>query len=70
MKNLRTGRYLMWKGEPAKIIGWTDEKLIVIESLETKKCPHCKGDLGKKVEYVIINSNLFRENADALPTIG
>ena len=69
MKKPHLGDYLLWQGKPAKIIGETDRKQVIIELLENCKCPHCQGDLGKDQTWVIVSSPLFQENAEALPTI-
>jgi hypothetical protein len=69
MKNPKLGDYLLWQGEPAKIIGTTDSKQVIIELLENEKCPYCKGDLGRKQIHMIVSSPLFQESAEPLPTI-
>ncbi len=69
MKNPKLGDYLLWKGEPGKIIGTTDRKQVIIELLENRRCPHCNEDLGKEQINMIVSSPLFQENADKLPTM-
>ncbi len=69
MKNPNLGDYLLWKGSPAKVVGETDRRLVIIEMLENSKCPHCNADLGKKQIQVIVSSPLFQENAEKIPTI-
>lgn len=69
MKNPNLGDYLLWKGSPAKIIGETDRRTVIIELLENSMCPHCKGDLGKEQMNIVVSSPLFQENAERLPTI-
>lgn len=69
MKNPSLGDYLLWNGKPAKIIGTTDRRQVIIELLENCKCPHCKGDLGKEQIHMIVSSPLFQQSAERLPTI-
>lgn len=69
MKNASLGEYLLWKGNPAKIIGETSSRQVIIELLENCKCPHCNGDLGKEQFHMIVSSPLFQENAKPIPTI-
>ena len=37
MKNASLGDYLLWEGKPAKIIGETSSRQVIIERLEKKK---------------------------------
>jgi len=69
MKNPKLGDYLLWKGEPAKIIGTTSSQQVVIEMLENCKCPYCDGDLGKDQVHMIVSSPLFQQNAEIIPTM-
>lgn len=69
MKRPELGDYLLWQGKPAQIIGTADERTVIIEMLEDQKCPHCKGNLGKKHIHVIPTSNQFKEYAKSIPTI-
>lgn len=69
MKNPKLGDYLLWEGKPAKIIAETDQRMVIIELLENKLCPHCSGDLGKNQIHIIPTSPLFQQNAECLPTM-
>jgi hypothetical protein len=69
MKDAHLGDYLLWNGQPAKIIGETDQRMVIIELLENCKCPHCEGDLGKKQIHMIVASLLFQENAEKVNSI-
>jgi hypothetical protein len=69
MKNPNLGDYLLWNGEPAKIIGETSSRQVIIELLENCKCQHCNGDLGKKQIHMIVSSPLFQQSAEKMPTI-
>lgn len=69
MKNASIGDYLLWQGKPAKIIGETSSRQVIIELLETSKCPHCQGDLGKEQIHMIVSSPLFQANAERLQSI-
>jgi hypothetical protein len=69
MKDGRLGQYLLWEGKPAKIIGETESRQIIIETLEDKKCPHCEGSLGKDQTHVIVSSPMFQNGAEKLNTI-
>ncbi|MEY2702846.1 MAG: hypothetical protein RLY43_1484 [Bacteroidota bacterium] len=69
MKNATLGDYLLWEGKPAKIIGETSSRQVIIELIENCKCPHCQGDLGKEQIHVIVSSLQFQQNAEQLPTI-
>ena len=69
MKVPKLQDFLLWKGKLAKIIARADRPTYVIELIESCKCPHCKGDLGKKQISVIPESPLFQENAEPVPTI-
>lgn len=69
MKNPQLGDYLLWDGQPARIIGESNSRKVIIELLENCKCPHCEGDLGKKQIHMIVSSPLFQEKAERLPTI-
>ena len=69
MKNAMLGDYLLWQGKPAKIIGETSSRQVIIELLENCKCPHCQGDLGKEQIHMIVSSPLFQQSAERLQTI-
>ena len=69
MKNASLGDYLLWQGKPAKIIGETSSRQVVIELLENCKCPHCQGYLGKEQIHMIVSSPLFQANAERLQSI-
>jgi hypothetical protein len=69
MKKASLGDYLLWKGEPAKIIGTTSGQQVVIELLKNATCPHCNGDLGKDQTHVIMSSPLFQDNAQVIKSI-
>lgn len=69
MKNPHLGDYLLWNGKPAKIIGESNSRQVIIELLENKRCPHCEGDLGKEQIHMVVSSPLFQQNAQQLPTI-
>lgn len=69
MKNPKLGDYLLWEGNPAKIIGETSSRTVIIEILENSKCNHCNGDLGKRQIHMVVSSPLFQQNADPMPTI-
>ncbi len=69
MKNASLGDYLLWKGKPAKIIGETSSRQVIIELLENCKCPHCQGDLGKEQIHMIVSSPLFQGNAERVQSI-
>ena len=69
MKNPSLGDFLLWNGKPAEIIGETDKRMVVIELLENRKCPHCQGDLGKEQLHMVVSSPLFQQSAERLPTI-
>ena len=69
MKDAELGDYLLWEGKPAKIVGTSDTRQVIIELLEPQKCPHCDGDLGKKQINVIVSSPMFQEGAEKLQTI-
>ena len=55
---IETGDFFLWKG-----------KLVKIVCIESCKCPHCGGDLGKEQFSVIPTSPLFQQNAEPLPTL-
>ena len=69
MKNASLGDYLLWQGKPAKIIGETSSRQVIIELLENCKCPHCQGDLGKEQIHMIVSSPLFQQSAEKLQSI-
>jgi hypothetical protein len=69
MKNPKLGDYLLWNGEPAKIIGETDRRVVIIELVEVTYCPHCRGSLGKEQIHVVVSSPMFQNGAKQLPTI-
>lgn len=69
MKDAKIGDFLLWKGEPAKVVAETDSRQVIIEMLESCKCQHCGGDLGKKQFTMIVSSLLFQESAEPLQTI-
>jgi hypothetical protein len=69
MKDARIGDYLLWRGKPAKVIGSTDRRQVIIELLEDAKCPHCDGNLGKDQTYVIVSSPMFQNGAETINTI-
>ena len=64
MKDARIGDFLLWNGEPAKIVAETEGRQVVIEMIESCKCPHCEGDLGKKQFTTIVSSPLFQQSAE------
>lgn len=69
MKNANIGDYLLWEGKPAKVIGETDKRQVIIELLEDAKCPHCGGELGKDQTHVIVSSPMFQNGAEQMKTI-
>lgn len=69
MKDGRLGQFLLWRKRPAKIIGESTGRQVIIEMLENKCCPHCKGDLGKEQIHVIVASPMYQEEAEPLETI-
>lgn len=69
MKNAELGDYLLWKGKPAKVIGETDRRQVIIELLEDARCPHCGESLGKDQIHVIVGSPLFQNGAKPMKTI-
>lgn len=69
MKNAQLGDYLLWNGKPAKVIGETDRRMVIIELLENCRCPHCQGDLGKEQIHMIVASPLFQANAERMQSI-
>ncbi len=69
MKNPKLGDYLLWEGAPAKIIGESNDRQVIIELLEHKRCPHCDADLGVNQIQVIVSSPMFQRGAKSLPTI-
>ena len=69
MKTAELGEYLLWKGKLAKIVYVAEERTVGIEPLDSCKCPHCDGDLGKEQFSIIPTSPLFQENAEPIKTI-
>ena len=69
MKKAELGDYLLWEGQPAKVIGETDSRQVVIELLEDAVCPHCEGKLGKEQIHVIVSSPMFQNGAEKMKTI-
>ncbi len=69
MKNPKLGDYLLWEGKPAKIVGEASERQVVIQMLAPRQCPHCESYFGVEQFSVIVNSPLFQENAEKLPTL-
>ena len=69
MKIPKLGDFFLWKGKLAKIVCMAKEPTVVIETIESCKCPHCGGDLGKEQFSVIPTSPLFQQNAEPLPTL-
>lgn len=61
--------FFKFNGKLAKAIGLWDSPSVSIEYIESEKCPHCSGDLGKKQESYIIDSPLFQENVKPVKTI-
>lgn len=69
MKIPKLQDFLKFNGKLAQVIGLVDDPCVVIEFVESEKCPHCSGDLGKKqIEYVI-DSPLFQDNSEPIKTI-
>lgn len=69
MKKPKLGDYLLWKGEPAKIVCRADEPTYTIELLEEKTCTNCGKKLGKHQFSVIPASPLFQNNAEPIQTL-
>lgn len=69
MKNASLGDYLLWEGRLAKVIAETDRRQVIMEYVESDKCPHCSGDLGKQQFGIIPSSPLFQEKASKIQTI-
>lgn len=63
------GDYLKWNGELAEIVGEVDLPMVIISPLKPKKCAHCGGDLGREQIHVVLDSPLFSQNTEAIPTI-
>lgn len=64
------GDYLMWEGRPAWICCIAEQRTVVIEMLEDRRCPHCGESLGKEQIHVIPTSPLFKECAKPIKSIG
>lgn len=69
MKNPKLGDWLLWKGEPAKIVYEAKQRTVGIELVNDCKCPYCNKSLGKKQINVIPTSPLFQKNAEPLQTL-
>ncbi len=69
MRNASLNDYLLWEGKPAKVIGETDRRQVIIELLEDAKCPYCEKGLGKKQVHVIVSSPMFQNGAGQMQTI-
>lgn len=69
MKIPKLQDFLKFKGKLAQVIGLIDKPSVAIEYIESEKCPHCSGDLGKKQESYVIDSPLFQENVKPIKTI-
>lgn len=65
----KLGDYLLWKDEPAKIIGTTDRSVVIIEMLKHQVCDKCGNDMGVHQFSVIPTSPLFEENAKPMQTL-
>lgn len=68
MKNPKLNDYFFWKGEMAKVIGIAEQRTVIFEMLDPKKCPHCGEGLGVNQIQMIPTSPLFQENAEPIPT--
>ncbi len=69
MKNPILEDYLLWEGKLAKIVAETDRRMVVIELIEDRKCPHCGESVGKEQIHVIPSSPYFQDNAESIRTI-
>jgi len=69
MKTAELGQFLLWEKRLAKIIGKAYNEQAVIEMIENKCCPHCKGDLGKEQIHVIVSSPMYQKGAEPLESI-
>ena len=69
MRDASLGDYLLWNDKPAKIIGESSSRQVIIELLEDRKCPHCDEAIGKEQISVIVSSPLYQENAKPMQTI-
>lgn len=66
MKNGQLGDYLLWKGEPSKIVAEIQNRAVVIVPLNNEPCKCC----GQQRDAVIIvGSPLYQENAEPMQTI-
>lgn len=64
MKGAELGAHLLWKGEPAKIVGLINDPAAVIQ-LERPICEFC----GHSHITVVISSPLYQEGAEPIKTI-
>lgn len=70
MKTPRLGDHIIWRGQPAEIIGLSDGPQAIIEIEEIEICENCNLDRIVKRQFsVIISSPLFQENAEAIQTL-
>lgn len=69
MKTIKLGDFIFWKGKLAKAVTMCDLPQVGLEMQEENKCPHCLGTLKKEHIQVVIQSPLFQENAEPIPTI-
>lgn len=69
MKGAELGQFLFWRNKLAKIIGKSNGEQAIIEMVENKCCPHCKGDLGKEQVHVIVASPMYQEGAEPVEPI-
>lgn len=66
---LLLGKFILWDGRPAKVIGIINRDAAVIEFLDDHHCPHCGGSLGKDHVTSVIGSPQFKENVASMPTV-
>ncbi len=70
MKKVKTNDIFYWKGNLARVIGYTSGRTFIsIEMLDPDRCPHCHGYLEKRQFDVVEGSPLFEENAKPVETI-
>ena len=70
MKTPKLEDYILWKGQPAKIVGLSDGPQATIEIQESERCRNCKSErIFFRQFQVIIASPLFQENAMPIQTL-
>lgn len=70
MKIAPSGAIFKYHGELVHMIGWIENRrVLLLQTVRDRLCPHCKGSLGQAQEHVVEDAPIFQDGAEPVPTL-